>query len=311
MTAPQDTGRIRLRVAFRNMFYTTIYAAVAGGFLDAEGLDIDFAHIPAGQSSTDLLKAGAIDITQSGISRSLMDLDAGSADPPLHIAEINRRDGFFLLSRRPTDNWRWADLDGATLIPVGFTPVPYTTLQAAMRWHGVDPARVNLLDGLSAEQMLARFRNGDADYIQVPYPFAGALIGEGAGHLAATLADESGAICYSSFAAMASYLADNPDTVQRFVTGYAKAQRWVAESNAAAVADCIAPIFPDYPREILVDGIQRYQAAGVWAADPLIRPAGYDRMRDALIAGGLVQGYHPYASLVRPEFAERAVGELA
>ena len=101
MSESSESGRIRLRVAFRNMFYTTIYAAVEGGFLAAEGLDIDFAHIPAGQSSTDLLKAGAIDITQSGISRSLMDLDAGSADPPQHIAEINRRDGFFLLSRRP------------------------------------------------------------------------------------------------------------------------------------------------------------------------------------------------------------------
>ena len=311
MTTPKDTGRIRLRVAFRNMFYTTIYAAVAGGFLAGEGLDIDFAHIPAGQSSTDLLKAGAIDITQSGISRSLMDLDAGSADPPLHIAEINRRDGFFLLSRRPTDGWRWADLDGATLIPVGFTPVPYTTLQAAMRWHGVDPARVNLLDGLSAEQMLAHFRSGAADYIQVPYPFAGQLIDEGSGHLAATLADESGAICYSSFAAMESYLADHPDTVQRFVTGYAKAQRWVADSDAAAVADCIAAVFPDYARELLTEGIQRYQAAGIWATDPLIRPAGYNRMRDALIAGGLVQGYHPYARLVRREFAERALGEVA
>ena len=310
MTEPKDTGRIRLRVAFRNMFYTTIYAAVEGGFLAAEGLDIDFAHIPAGQSSTDLLKAGAIDITQSGISRSLMDLDAGSPNPPLHIAEINRRDGFFLLARRPTDGWRWADLEGAALIPVGFTPVPYSTLQAAMRWHDVDPARVNLLDGLSAEQMLARFRSGDADYIQVPYPFAGELVREGSGYLAATLANESGHICYSSFAAMESYLADNPDTVQRFVTGYGKAQRWVAESDADAVADCIAGVFPESERSVLADGVRRYQAAGVWAADPLIRPAGYDRMRDALIAGGLVQGYHPYASLVRPEFAERALREL-
>ena len=170
MTQQTNPERIRLRVAFRNMFYTTIYAAVEGGFLAAEGLDIDFSHIPTGQSSTDLLKSGDIDITQSGISRSFMDLDAGSDSPPLHIAEINQRDGFFLLSKRPTDGWTWADLVGATLIPVGFTPVPYTTLQAAMRWHGVDPASINLMGGLSAEEMLARFRNGDADYLQVPYP---------------------------------------------------------------------------------------------------------------------------------------------
>ena len=311
MSQQTDTGRIRLRVAFRNMFYTTIYVAVEGGFLAGEGLDIDFAHIPAGRSSTDLLKAGHIDITQSGISRSLMDLDAGSADPPLHIAEINRRDGFFLLARRPTDGWRWADLAGATLIPVGFTPVPYTTLQAAMRWHGVDPASVKLLAGLTAAEMLARFRNGDADYLQVPNPFAAALRQEGSGYLAATLGDESGYVCYSSFAATQSYIEENPDTVQRFVNGYGKAQRWVAESDAAAVAARIAGVFPEYARDVLLESVQRYQAAGVWAANPQIGRQGYDRMRDALIAGGLVQGYHPYDRIVRPEFAERAAAKLA
>ena len=311
MAQQNNTGRIRLRVAFRNMFYTTIYVAVEGGFLAEQGLDVDFAHIPVGQSSTDLLKAGDIDITQSGISRSFMDLDAGSDGPPLHVAEINQRDGFFLLSRQPVDGWTWADLVGATLIPVGFTPVPYTTLQAAMRWHGVDPASVNLMGGLSAEEMLGRFRNGEADYLQVPYPFAGQLISEGVGHLAATLGKESGYVCYSSFAVTPAYLAENADTVQRFVSGYARAQRWVAESDAEAVAERIAPVFPEYDRALLTDGVRRYKAAGVWATDPVIGREGFDRMRDALIAGGLAQGAHPYESIVRPEFAERAMAGLA
>ena len=307
MSQQANSERIRLRVAFRNMFYTTIYVAVEGGFLAEQGLDVDFDHITTGQSSTDLLKAGAIDITQSGISRSFMDLDAGSDAPPLHVAEINQRDGFFLLSRRPTDNWQWADLVGATLIPVGFTPVPYTTLQAAMRWHGVDPASVNLMGGLSAEEMLGRFRNGEADYLQVPYPFAGQLVNEGAGHIAVTLGNESGYVCYSSFAVTPSYLAENPDTVQRFVNGYARAQRWVAESEPEAVAERIAPVFPEYDRALLSDGVGRYKATGVWATDPMIGRSGFNRMRDALIAGGLVQGAHPYESIVRPEFAERAM----
>ena len=34
---------------------------------------------------------------------------------------------------------------------------------------------------------------------------------------------------------------------------------------------------------------------------------GYDRMRNALIDGGLVQGRHPYNRIVRPEFAEQAM----
>ena len=48
-------------------------------------------------------------------------------------------------------------------------------------------------------------------------------IQDGIGHLAATLAEESGYVCYSSFAATASYPERNPDTAQRFVNGYGRA----------------------------------------------------------------------------------------
>ena len=166
------------------------------------------------------------------------------------------------------------------------------------------------MGGLSAEEMLGRFRNGDADYLQVPNPFAVQLVREGSGHIAATLGNESGFVCYSSFAVTPSYLANNPDTVQRFVNGYARAQRWVADSPAEAVADRISTVFPEYERQILAEGVQRYKDAGVWATDPTITHHGFDRMRDALISGGLVREPHPYESIVRPEFAERAAAEL-
>ena len=148
--------------------------------------------------------------------------------------------------------------------------------------------------------------------------------------MAATLAGESGYVCYRSFAAAPSYLERNPDTAQRFVNGYGRARRWVAESAAAAVAECIVGVFPDYSHDVLAESVRRCQTAGVWAAGPRVgrqgydrevgrrdygsMPAagpqigrqGYDRMRAALIAGGLGWGCHPCESIVRPQFAERA-----
>ena len=125
------------------------------------------------------------------------------------------------------------------------------------------------------------------------------------GHLAATLADESGYVCYRSFAPTASYPERNPDTAQRFVSGYGRARRWAAESAAAAVAECIAGVFPDYSHDVLAESVRSCQAAGVWAAGPRVGRQGCDRMRDALIAGGLARGCHPCESIVRPQFAER------
>ena len=97
----QKPYRLRLMDTYRNLFYTPIYTAVSGGFLYAEGLDVMFGTVPAGRPPLDMLRQGEVDIIQSGISRSLMALDDGDEDAPLHIAEINQRDGFFLVSSAP------------------------------------------------------------------------------------------------------------------------------------------------------------------------------------------------------------------
>ena len=180
-----------------------------------------------------------------------------------------------------------------------------------MRWHGVDPASVHLLGGLSAEEMLARFRNGDADYLQVPNPFAVSLIREGIGHLAATLADESALCLLQQLCGHGIVSGAEPRH------GAAVRQRLRPGPAVGCGERCRRRCrmhrrrIPDYSHDVLAESVRRYQAAGVWAAGPQIGRQGYDRMRDALIAGGLARGYHPYESIVRPQFAERAAAELA
>ena len=43
-----NTGRTPLRLVevIRTLFYTPIYVSVAGGFLEKEGLDVDFKTCP-------------------------------------------------------------------------------------------------------------------------------------------------------------------------------------------------------------------------------------------------------------------------
>ena len=298
---------LRLMDTFRNLFYTPIYVAVAGGFFYAEGLNVEFSAVPNGESAMGLLRSGAVDIAQTGISRSLMDLDEGKEDAPLHIAEINQRDGFFLLSRHPVDNWMWKDLEGSTLIPIGFTPVPWNPLRAVLKNNGVDLDSINLIGGLSAGDAIDQFRNGRADYLHILHPYAQTLIEGGVGHMAASLGPELGYICYRSFAATPSFIDENPDTIQKFVTGFHKALRWVAEIDESAIAERVLPFFPDVSQETLARAIAQYKKQETWPQDALIGEDGYDAMRDILIDGGLVTGRHSYERLVRPEFARNAM----
>ena len=227
MTTTPPTN-LRLMDTFRNLFYTPIYVAVSGGFFYKRGLNVMLTTMPEGGSAMDILRSGEVDIAQTGISRSLMELDLGHEDAPLHIAEINSRDGFFLVSRQSVDAWDWKMLEGATVAPVGFTPVPWNSLRAAMLKHDVDLDAVNLATGLSAQEAIDSFRSGRVDYVHLPHPQAGSLVAEGAGHIAVALGPELGHICYSSFAAMPEYIEANPDMIQSFVNGFDDALAWLA-----------------------------------------------------------------------------------
>ena len=294
---------LRLMDTFRNLFYTPIYVAVSGGFFYRHGLNVIFTTMPEGGSAMDMLRSGEVDVAQTGISRSLMELDLGHEDAPLHVAEINSRDGFFLVSRQNTNPWDWKMLEGSTVAPVGFTPVPWNSLRAAMLKHDVDLEAVNLATGLSASEAIDAFRSGRVDYVHLPHPQAGVLADEGVGHIAVALGPELGHICYSSFAAVPSLVDENPSMIQAFVNGFDDALAWLASAEDEQVADHAAPFFPDLSQDLLQDFIHQYRANSTWPESSLIPRHSYDAMRDVLIDGGLVKASHPYDRLVRPEFA--------
>ena len=299
---------LRLLETFRNLFYTPIYVAVSGGFLYRRGLNVMFATMPEGGAVMDMLRGGEADIAQTGISRSLVELDEGREDAPLHFAEINSRDGFFLVSREPIPaerdgGWRWSALEGATLAPVGFTPVPWNSLRAAMLKAGVSPDSVNVIPGLSAADAIARFRAGELDYVHLPHPQAGVLVADGAGYLAAALGSELGHICYSSFAAMPAFIDANPQVVQAFVGGFDAALQWLSAAGDAEIAEYAQPFFSDLDAALIQDCVRQYRANGTWPSRAAITRPSFDAMRDILIDGGMVRGRHDYDRLVRPEFS--------
>ncbi len=303
MVTSSSLTNLRLMETFRNLFYTPIYVAVSGGFFYRHGLNVMFSTMPEGGAAMDIIRSGEVDIVQTGVSRSFVELDMGHEDAPLHVAEINRRDGFFLVSREPAAEWDWKMLEGSTLAPIGFTPVPWNSLRTAMLKHGVDLDSLNLVTGLSAGDALTQFRSGDLDYVHMPHPQAGLLVAEGSGYLATALGPELGHICYSSFAAMPDFIESHPDTVQAFVNGFDDALRWLADAEHAEVVERVEPFFADLDAQLLLDFVSQYRANRTWPESAAITESSFNGMRDILIDGGMVQGRHEYDRLVRPEFA--------
>jgi len=301
----QQRYPLKLMETFRSVFYTPIYVSVAGGFLESAGLDVTFSTCPSQYPHPlSALNHGAADIVQSGIMRSIISADWGAERVPAHFAKINSRDGFFVLSQRSAEEFQWESLLGSTVIPVGFSPMPWASFQSALRKHGVEPAQLNLMTGLSLDQAVSAFRNGQADFIHLPEPTVEQLLAEGSGHLAIALGRENGHIAYSSFAATNLFLTENQDLVSRFMDGYSQALRWLADSEAAEIAEAVAPFFDQVPRELIAQAISRYQAQETWPNHPALAEPEYQGLQEILIGAGLVKERQPYEKVVRPEFAE-------
>ena len=308
MASTSNRRPLRLIETFRSVFYTPIYVSVAGGFFEKEGLDVDFKTCPPEFAHPlSALNRGGADIAQSGIMRSIISSDWGAETVPMHFAKINSRDGFFVLSRTNQEPFLWESLKGAKLIPVGFSPMPWASLQFAMRRHGVEPDELDLVTGLSFDDGISAFREGHAEYIHVPQPAAELLLDDGIGHVAAALGPENGHLAYSSFAATNQFLDSQPETVQRFTIGFANALEWLAANNAQEVGQAIASFFPEVRLELVVKSVARLKAQDNWPTDPVLAQPEYENLHDILVAAGLAKERQPYSKVVRTNIVETAL----
>ena len=304
------TGRypLRLMEVFRTVFYTPIHVAIAGGFLESEGLDVTFSSCPPDVGTVpNALNQGVADISGSGVMRSIIESDSGSQTVLPHFAEINSRDGFFVLERGTGDAFQWDSLAGTTIIPVGFSAMPWASFQFALRKNGVDPQGLTLIPDLPLEDAVALFKSGQGDFIHLPEPAADQLIADGTASLSVALGPVNGHIAYSSFAATEAYLERNKETVHRFIRGYAKGLTWLHENNPATVGDATAGFFPDVPKELIIKSVTRYKEQDTWPTTPHLEQPAYDGLQEILIADGMVKVRQDYDKVVRPEIVREAL----
>ena len=298
---------LRVVVAFHSIFYAPLPVAIRGGHFAAEGLEVDPETPALAGGTVDALLSGGADVSLSGIMRSFELVDRGGARL-VHFAAVNDRNGFFLLSREPRPSFAWSDVVGRTIISFGGAPTPWLCMQAVLRRHGVDPARVTFRRDLSTPDAIAAFRAGQGDFIEHGPPVIDQLVADGTGHLVASMGEATGPVPFSSFMAAPEMLTKQRDVLIRFVRGLYRAQRWMAASTAQEIAAVVAPVFGDIDPAIRVAAVERYLKQSTWARDPVLTRTGYDTLQEILLSAGFIKKPHPFDALVDTDIARAAVG---
>jgi NitT/TauT family transport system substrate-binding protein len=299
------TERVRVITAFHLPFYTPIWVAERlGGFRD-EGLDVSITTPAPGQSPA-ALESGEADVSLGGVMRSHILADSSEPRYLIAIAEVNSRDGFFVLSREPIESFNWTDLVGKRLALFSLAPTPWMCLQGVLRARSIDPKSVNAVAGLGVVEGIEALRRGEVDFLQTSQPMAAELVENGEAFLASAQAADVGHVPYSSLIVTEAYRRDHPDVCAAMVRATARAMRWMKAQTSDSVADVIADEFSDIPIARLRAVIDTYKSAGTWADGPRQSKEAYDRLGRYLVDGGLISTAAPYERLVDDSFA-RAV----
>jgi NitT/TauT family transport system substrate-binding protein len=213
----------------------------------------------------------------------------------VHFAHINRRDGFFIASRKPDSAFTFDKLLHGKLMYV-HGGQPEAMLRYALHKRGVDLSRIATINAGNTEQMLSAFRAGQGDYFHEQGPYPQQLEQEGVAQIVGSVGEAIGPVAFSSLAATPAWL-QRPEAL-KFMRAYRQSRAWVRSAPAPDVAAKLQALFPGTAPEALTRGIEAYQRLGCWDGDPAIDPASYEVALDVFQHARAISRRYPYAQMV-------------
>jgi NitT/TauT family transport system substrate-binding protein len=288
---------LHIYVARHAAFYSPLIATLSAGFLEQEGLHATYAVLPPGGGARELIRQGEAHIVQSAVSSSWVYLEKGERDLPVHFAQINCRDGFFLVSRRPEPGFDFQRLEGSRLL-ADHAFQPMTMLSYCLRFNGCDWSRIQIVDRGTPDQMEAAFRAGEGDYVHLQGPAPQQLALEGAGHIAVSIGESMPEVAFSSLLASRAFL--ETDAAMRFTAAYGRARAWVTSAAPSEIARSEASYFPGVSVESLTAAIADYQRIGCWRGGIAIPEDLYEQAVKVFHDGNAISQSYAYRDVVVP-----------
>ena len=282
---------LRITVSRHAAFYSPLIATIAAGFLERQGLAAEYGVLQKGERSSDLIRSGGVDIMQSAVSSNWRPLDRGETALPVHFAQINQRDGFFLVARAPDAAFNWTRLEGKTLL-ADHGLQPLAMLKYAVRRNGADWQAIHTADAGSPADIQRAFRQGGADFVHLQAPYSHQLVAEGCGHLVASVGEAMPPVAFSSLCCSREFW--KTEDCRKFVQAFRQARGWVQTAAAEEVAQKEARFFPDIPAQVLAASIRSYQTVGCWSGGIEITPELYEQSLTVFEAAGELHQRHPW-----------------
>lgn len=309
--AAEKLTKVRLSEVVRSIFYAPQYVALALGFFEDEGLEIELSTAWGAHNGAAALISGDVDVGFFGPEASVYIYQQGAENHIIGFAQLTAKDGSFLMSREYIPDFTWEDVKGKVIIGARKGGVPQMMLEWILKQHGIEMGKdVEVITHLAFTAAAGAFQSGLGDFVAQFEPTLSELEAQGVGYFVASLGVDGGDVTYTVYHARKDYLEKHPDIIQRFTNAIYRGQRWVHSHTVEEIVDVVMPYFPGVSREIMIKATERYRSQDSWTRTPEISRSSFEHLLRVMINANELKQPVPFDELMTNDFARRAV-ELA
>ena len=300
-----NNDKVKLKIAevTHSIFYTPQYVALSEGYFDEAGLDVELILTPGADKVTASVLSGDVDIGFCGPEATIYVYQSGEKDYLKTFAQLTKKDGSFIVSRKKIDNFTINDLIGKNIIGGRKGGMPEMTFEWALRENGIDPKKdVNIDTSIAFAAMQGAFIGGTGDFVTLFEPNASDVEKQGFGYVVASVGELGGSAPYTAYTARKSFIEKNPDTIKKFIDAINKGLKFVRENESDVIAKSIYEHFPDVSISNLTISIERYKEQDTWNETTLLTKESFNHLQDIMIKAGELQEKVSFEDLVDNTF---------
>ena len=303
-----DLQVIQLNEVTRSVFYAPQYVAIANGYFEEEGLELEITTGQGADKVMTAILASQSDIGLCGPEAAIYVYNEGKEDYAQVFAQLTQKDGSLLVSKEPIENFKWEDVKGKTVIPGRKGGVPYMTFEYVLKQNGINPEiDVNLDDSIKFDLMAGAFTGGEAEFVTLFEPTASMTEDAEKGYVVASVGEAAGEVPYTAYCAKKSYIEENSEIIEGFTRAIYKGEQFVEEHSANEIAEIIQDFFPDTTVESLTKSVQTYKDIDAWKENPILKEEAFNKLQLIMTEAGELDKKAPYEMIVNNSFAEKVI----
>lgn len=303
--------KIRLNEVTHSIFYAPLYVAINNGYFEDEDIEIELTNGGGADKVMTALLSNDADIGLMGPEATIYVTEGGAKDKPVVFGQLTKRDGSFIVSKKPIENFTFQDLKGKEIIGGRKGGVPAMTLEYAIKQAGLQIGTtadtVNLRTDVAFNLTASVFDSTNADFCTLFEPTASELCANKGYTIVESVGTLSGEVPYTAFTAKKGYLEKNEKLAEKFLRAVYRGYRFLLKANVNEIANSLKPSFSGISDDSIVKSIQSYIKVDAWVENPAMTKQAFDRLQDIIISAGELDKKVDFESVVDTKIANKVI----